>query len=331
MQVRTSLRLSQLVFSATVSFLLFQPFTASAQSYPSKPILLVHGFAPGNAIDVFNRPIAQKLSEALGQQVIVDTKQGATGTIANDFVSRAPADGYTLLAAPSSAIASAPHLFPIKYDPLAFTPIIQIAQFSFVLTARPDFPVTGSRDLIALAKKKPGEITFSSPGLGTGFHLAGELFASMAGIKLSHIPYKGGGGVEVGDVIAGRVDMMWNSLGVVRGHIEAGRLRPIGTTGASRAAALPDVPTLAETGLPGYEFGGWHGIFGPPGMPRQIVDLLNKTIAKILRESPEIKDIWAKFAMETVSNTPEQFAERVRNDFFRFEKIIKTVDLKKPN
>ena len=301
--------------------------TALAQSYPSKPIRLVHGFAPGAAIDVFSRPVAQKLSETFGQSVLVDARPGATGTIANEFVSKAAPDGYTLLASPGSAMAATPHLFPIRYKPLDFTPIIQIADFSYVLVAHPAVPIRSSRDLIALAKTKPGILTYGSPGVGTGFHLAGELFASMAGVKLLHVPYRGGGTTSVADTVAGRVDMMWDSLGVVRPYVQAGRLRVIGVSGERRAAALPDAPTLAESGLPGYHITGWHGIFGPAGMPREIVATLNTTIAKILATS-EMKELWASLAMEIVTNTPDQFGARVRSDYEKYGKLIKSIGLK---
>jgi tripartite-type tricarboxylate transporter receptor subunit TctC len=263
----------------------------------------------------------------LGQSVVVDSRPGATGTIANELVSKAPPDGYTLLASPGSAMASTPHLFPIRYKALDFTPIIQIADFSYVLVAHPAVPVRSARDLIALAKKQPGTLTFGSPGVGTGFHLAGELFASMAGIKLLHVPYKGGGTTSVADTMAGRVDMMWDSLGVVRPYVQAGKLRVVGTTGPRRAAALPDVPTLEESGLPGYRITGWHGVFGPPGLPREIVTTLNTTIAKILA-TPEIKELWATLAMEIVPSTPEQFAARVRADYEGYGKLIKAIGLK---
>src|SRR5689334_12327011 len=226
----------------SVFALLIASANACAQNYPSKPIRLMHGFAPGSAIDVFSRPLAQKLSEALGQQVIVDARPGATGTIANELVSKAPADGYTLLAAPGSAMAATPHIYAVRYKPLDFTPIIQISDFSYVLIAHPAVPARNARELIALAKTKPGTLTYGSTGVGSGFHLAGELFCSMADIKLLHVPFRGGGTAAVVDVVAGRVDLMWDSLGVVRPYVQAGRLRVIGVTGEHRAAALPNAP-----------------------------------------------------------------------------------------
>jgi tripartite-type tricarboxylate transporter receptor subunit TctC len=306
---------------------LFAIANASAQSYPSKPIRLMHGFAPGSAIDVFSRPLAQKLSEALGQQVVVDARPGATGTIANELVSKAPPDGYTLLAAPGSAMASTPHIYAIRYKPLDFTSIIQISDFSYVLIAHPAVPARNGRELIALAKSKPGALTYGSTGVGSGFHLAGELFCSMAGINLLHVPFKGGGTAAVVDVVAGRVDLMWDSLGVVRPYVQAGRLRVIGVTGERRAAALPNAPTIAESGLPGYHMTGWHGILGPPGLPREIVNTLNTSIAKILA-TPDMKELWGTLAMEIVPNTPEQFAARLKSDYERYGKLIKSIGLK---
>jgi tripartite-type tricarboxylate transporter receptor subunit TctC len=301
--------------------------TSVAQTYPSKPIRVLHGFAPGSAIDVFSRPLAQKLSEALGQQVLVDARPGATGTIANELVSKATPDGYTLLAAPGSAMASTPHIYAIRYKALDFTPIIQISDFSYVLIAHPAVPARSARELIALAKAKPGMLTFGSTGVGSGFHLAGELFCSMAGINLLHVPFRGGGTAAVIDVVAGRVDLMWDSLGVVRPYVEAGRLRVIGVTGERRAAALPQAPTIAESGLPAYHITGWHGILGPPGLPREIVNTLNTTVAKILA-TPEVKQLWNTLAMEIVPNTPEQFRERLRFDYERYGKLIKAIGLK---
>jgi len=300
---------------------------AYAQTYPSKPIRVVHGFAPGSAIDVFSRPLAQKLSEALGQQVVVDARPGATGTIANELVSKAPPDGYTLLAAPGSAMAATPHIYAIRYKALDFTPIVQISDFSYVLIAHPAVPARNARELIALAKSRPGALTYGSTGVGSGFHLAGELFCSMAGINLLHVPFKGGGTAAVVDVVAGRVDLMWDSLGVVRPYIQAGRLRVIGVTGGRRAAALPDVPTIAESGLPGYHLTGWHGLLGPPGLPRDIVNTLNASVAKILA-TPEMKELWGTLAMEIVQNTPEQFANRLKFDYDRYGKLIKAIGLK---
>ena len=295
-----------------------------AQSYPTRVVRLVHGFAAGSAIDVFARPLAQKLSEALGQQVVVDSRPGATGTIANELVAKSAPDGYTLLAAPGSAMAATPHLYKVPYDPLRdFAPVIQISAFSYVLVAHPAVPAKTARDLIALAKSRPAPLTYGSTGVGSGFHLAGELFAAMAGIQLLHVPYRGGGSAAITDLVAGRVDLMWDSLAVVLPQMRAGKLRAIGVTGAHRAAALPDVPAIAESGLPGYEMVGWHGVFAPTGTAREIIERLNATIAKILG-TPDIKELWTTQAMEILPSTPEQFAARLRFDYERYGKLIKS-------
>ena len=295
-----------------------------AQSYPTRVVRLVHGFAAGSAIDVFARPLAQKLSEALGQQVVVDSRPGATGTIANELVAKSAPDGYTLLAAPGSAMAATPHLYKVPYDPLRdFAPVIQISAFSYVLVAHPAVPAKTARDLIALAKSRPAPLTYGSTGVGSGFHLAGELFAAMAGIQLLHVPYRGGGSAAITDLVAGRVDLMWDSLAVVLPQMRAGKLRAIGVTGAHRAAALPDVPAIAESGLPGYEMVGWHGVFAPAGTAREIIERLNATIAKILGAS-DIKELWTTQAMEILPSTPEQFAARLRFDYERYGKLIKS-------
>lgn len=302
--------------------------SALAQAFPAKPIRLVHGFAVGAAIDVFSRPLAQRLSEALGQQVLVDSRPGATGTIANELVSKSAPDGYTLLAAPSSAMAATPHLFQVRYRPLDdFAPIIQIAQFSFVLAAHPNVPAKNARELIALAKARPGMLTYGTPGVGTGFHLAGELFASMAGVKLLHVPYKGGGSTALSDLMAGRVDLTWDSLGVILPYLRAGKIKALGTTGARRTLGLPDVPTVAESGLPGYEISGWHGVFAPANTPRPIIDRLNATIARILA-TPDFKELWNTMGMEVVESTPESFAARLRSDYERYGKLIRAIGVK---
>jgi tripartite-type tricarboxylate transporter receptor subunit TctC len=301
---------------------------STAQSYPNKTIRLIHGFASGSAIDVSSRPLAAKLSEALGQQVVVDSRPGATGIIANEIVAKSAPDGYTLLAAPGSAMASTPHLYKVPYDALRdFAPVIQTTAFSYALVAHPAVPARNARELIALAKRRSEPLTFGSTGVGSGFHLAGELFATMAGIQLLHVPYRGGGSAAITDLVGGRVDLMWDSLSVTLPQVRAGKLRAIGVTGTQRAAVLPEVPAIADSGLPGYEMVGWHGIFAPGGTPREIVIRLNAALGKILA-APEIRELWATQAMEIVPTTPEQFAARLRFDYERYEKLIRNSGIK---
>jgi len=299
-----------------------------AQPYPSKPIRLIHGFAVGGPIDVFSRPVAQKLSESFKLQVVVDSRPGATGTIANELVAKSAPDGYTLLAAPSSAMTAAPHLYKVNYNPLGdFAAIIQIGEFPFVLVAHPAVPAKTARDLIALAKARPGIITYGSAGIGSAFHLAGELFSMTAGVKMLHVPYRGGGTTAHTDLIGGRLDLMWESVGVVLPYVQAGRLRAIGVTGREPSPALPGIPTVAASGLPGYEVGGWLGVFAPVAMPKEIIGFLNAAIAKVLA-SPEIKELWTTLAMGIVPSTPEQFAARMRFDYERYGKLIQSTGVK---
>ncbi len=320
------LRFACLLTGALVSLLCNS--IAMAQAYPAKPIRLVHGFASGSAIDVFSRPLALKLAEQLGQQVVVDSRPGATGTIANEFVAKSAPDGYTLLAAPGSAMAATPHLFKVSYNSLRdFAPVHQISDFPYVLVAHPAMPAKSARELIALAKARPGYLTYGSTGVGSGFHLAGELFCAMAGVQMLHVPYRGGGTAAITDLVGGRVDLMWDSLAVVKPQLQAGRLRAIGVTGTRRAAALPDVAAIADSGLPGYEIVGWHGIFAPAGTSREIVERLSATIAKILGAA-DIRELWNTQAMEIRPSTPEQFAARLRADYERYGNLIKNSGIK---
>lgn len=303
-------------------------FQVHAQSYPSRPIRLVHGFGVGSAIDVMGRPLAAKLTDVLGQQVIVDARPGATGGIANEFVAKSVGDGYTLLTAPGRSLTASPHLQAVRFDPLRdFAPIVQTTAFSYVLVAHPAVPVKTAADLVALAKSKPGMLTYGSPGVGTGFHLAGEMFCSMSGVKMLHVPYRGGGAVAITDLVGGRVDLMWDALAVVRPQLLAGKLKAVGVTSTRRVAVLPDVPAIAQSGLPGYEMLGWHGMLAPAATPRDIVERLNSAVAKVLA-SQEVRELWAAQNMDIVSTTPAQFGELMRKDFERYGRLIQTAGIK---
>ncbi len=302
--------------------------TATAQNFPTRPIRLLHGFATGSAIDVMGRPLAAKLSDLLGQQVIVDSRPGATGGIANEAVAKSAPDGYTLLTAPGSSLTAVPHLQAVRFDPLRdFAAVVQTTSFSFMLVAHPSVPVQNARDLIALAKAKPGFFTYGSTGIGSAFHLAGELFSSLAGVKLLHVPYRGGGAAAITDLVGGRVDLMWDALAVVRPQLQAGKIKAVGVTGLRRAAVLPNVPTIAESGLPGYEMIGWHGMLAPSATPRDIVDRLNGTVAKVLAQQ-DIRELWAAQNMEIVPTTPAQFGEQIRREYERYGKLIRNAGIK---
>jgi tripartite-type tricarboxylate transporter receptor subunit TctC len=301
---------------------------AHAQStYPTKPVRLVLGFPAGTNVDVLARPIAQRMSEIVGHPVIVDNRPGATGLIANEFVAKAPPDGYTLLVAPGSSLTSTPHLkLRMPYDALKdFAPIIQINSFPQVLIVNPTVPAKTVKELIAIARSRPGVLTFGSSGTGSAFHLAGELFKSMAKIDMLHVPYKGGN-VALNDLLGGRLDLMFYSLAIANPQITAGKLRAIAVTGLKRDPLLPNVPTVDESGLKGYEITGWHGFLAPAATPAEVVSRLNATIAKILGTT-EIRQLWASQGMEVVVNTPEQFAQRIRADYEKYGRIVKTVGI----
>ena len=314
---------------AFAAFALLTALTAAnAQNYPSRPIRLIHGFATGSAIDVMGRPMAAKLTDILGQQVIVDSRPGATGGIANEAVAKSTPDGYTLLTAPGSSLTAVPHLQPVRFDPLKdFAAVVQTTSFSFMLVTHPSVPVQGARDLVALAKAKPGFFTYGSTGIGSAFHLAGELFSSLAGVKLLHVPYRGGGSAAITDLVGGRVDLMWDALAVVRPQLQAGKIKAVGVTGSRRAAVLPNVPTIAESGLPGYEMIGWHGMLAPLATPRDIVVRLNSAVTKVLAQQ-DIRDLWAAQNMEIVPTTPAQFGEQIRREYERYGKLIKDAGIK---
>jgi tripartite-type tricarboxylate transporter receptor subunit TctC len=301
---------------------------ARAQSvYPAKPIRLVLGFPAGTNVDVLARPIAQRMSEMLGHPVIVDNRPGATGLIANEFVAKAPPDGYTLLVAPGSSLTSAPHLkLKMPYDALKdFAPIIQINSFPQVLIVNPSVPAKTVKELIALGRSRPGVLTFGSSGTGSAFHLAGELFKSMAKIDMLHVPYKGGN-VALNDLLGGRLDLMFYSLAIANPQISAGKLRAIAVTALKRDPLQPKVPTVDEAGLKGYEITGWHGFLAPAGTPPDVINRVNAIVSKILGTS-EIRQLWASQGMEVVVNTPAEFAQRIRADYEKYGRIVKTVGI----
>ena len=317
----------KLVFSAFAFGVVVCAAQSSAQTYPTRAVRVIHGYSAGSAIDVFSRPLAQKLSEALGQQFIIDPRPGATGTIGSELVVKSPPDGYTLLAAPSSALGSTPHLQKLPYNTLRdLVPIAQINQFYNVLVAHPSVPVKNVADLIQLAKSKPGYLTYATTGVGSGFHLNMEQLCQAAGIKMLHVPYRGGGATAIPDLLAGRVDFMLDNIGVVKPYIDSGKLKPLAVTGLKRVPALRNVPTVSESGLPGFQTFGWHGWLAPAGTPKEIVTQLNGAIRKALA-LPDIRSFWEVNGVETVDTTPEQFAARLREDYERYGKIIKSLGL----
>jgi tripartite-type tricarboxylate transporter receptor subunit TctC len=255
---------------------------AHAHSYPVKPVRIVVPFPPGGGTDVIARLLAQKLSQGLGQQVLIDNRPGGGGTIGTEFVIRSEPDGYTFLIVPPGYTIN-PSVYPLKFDPLTdYTPITLTAKGSFIVAAHPSLPANTMRELTALAKARPGELLFGSGGQGGITHLATALYLDMAGVKMTHVPYKGGGPAMI-DLIAGQIQIVFAPTQTGLPQARAGRVRALAVTSAERLAAEPQIPTIAESGVPGYEVVNWFGVLGPKGVPRTVVERMNREIARAVR------------------------------------------------
>lgn len=296
---------------------------ASAQAWPSKPIHWIVPFAPGGTTDILARTIGEKLATALGQPVIVDNRPGAGGAVGAEIAARAAPDGYTLVGGTISTHAINASLYgKLPYDPVKdFAPITLIARVPNMLVINPKIPARDVRELIALLKADPGRYTFASSGNGTSQHLSGELFKTMTGVEMQHIPYKGSP-PALQDVIAGQVSMTFDNITTAWPQAKAGPLRALAVTTAKRSSVAPDVPTLAEAGLPGYEVGSWQGVFAPAGTPPAIVRRLNTEMVGILR-MPEVRDKLIGLGAEPVGNSPEEFAVLVRSEVAKWADVVK--------
>lgn len=295
---------------------------ALAQPYPSRPITSVVGFAPGGATDTVSRIIAEPLGKLLGQQVITDNKAGAGGTIAVDLVAKAPPDGYMIVLANVGAMASNPHIMKLKYDPLKdLVPITMATVFANVIVVQPDSPAKTLKEFVELARKNPGRITYGSSGVGGAAHLAGELLEQMAKIFLVHVPYRGGGPGMQG-FLGGQTDAFIATPVTSIGQIKAGRARALATTGPKRAALMPDVPTVAEQGYPGYEAVNWYAYYGPKGLPREIVDKLNTAIVTVLKQPATIAAL-EKQGVEPQPSTPEELARYTAEELKTWGRVVK--------
>jgi tripartite-type tricarboxylate transporter receptor subunit TctC len=299
---------------------------AWAQSYPAKPVKIVVAFPPGGGNDFIGRFIAQRLSVSLGQQFVVENRPGAGGTIGVEIGLKAPPDGYTLTLISNSYTVN-PSLYKIRFDPVAdMTPVIQISQGPYVIVVHPSVPAKSLKELIELAKAKPDALFFASSGQGSVAHLATELFASMAGFKLNHVPYKGTG-PALTDTIGGQTGALFGSVTTTLPHVRAGRLRALAVTTAGRLAAEPDIPTVAEAGVPGYETVLWHGLIGPKGLPAPIVERLNAAVTKVL----DLKDTADQLQNDGVSpagGRPEQFREAIRKEIELWRKVVSEAGVK---
>ena len=296
--------------------------------YPAKPIRLIVPYPAGGGSDIMARNVAEKLSEQLGRQVIVDNRGGASTVIGTELATKAPADGYTLLQATVTTLAVVPNIrAKLPYDfTRDFTPISMLATQPYVLVAHPSLPVTTMQQLIAHAKANPGKLNFGSPSVGSGGHIAGELLKEMTGINITHIGYKGTG-PAVTDVVGGQIPLVFATIPAVQNFIATGRLKALAVTTAKRSAALPSVPTIAESGVPGYETNSWTCLLAPKGTPAGIVKRLNAEVNKAL-QSPALEKRLVQLGFAPDPSTPEELTKYVKDQRTRYAKLLKAMDLK---
>jgi tripartite-type tricarboxylate transporter receptor subunit TctC len=296
---------------------------AHAQPYPAKPVRVVVGYAPGGSVDIVARLVAQKLTESLGQQFVVENRAGASGNIGTDYVAKSAPDGYTLLMGSSPALAANTHLFAkMPFDPVKdLAPIILVANQPNVLVVHPSSPATNVKELIALAQSRAAGLTFGTSGLGASQHIAAELFMMMTGVKMVHVPYKGGA-PALGDLLGGHIDLMFEVLPTTIQHIREGRLRALAVTTRQRSGMLPAVPTLAEAGLAGYEFRGWIGLAAPAALPEALIAKLNAEVRKAMGAG-DLKTKLLEYGLDIAGGTPEDFGAFMREDSANYGRIVK--------
>lgn len=296
------------------------------EAWPSRPVKILVPFPPGGSVDPLARVISRRLQEALGQPVIIENRPGGNTIVATDATAKSPPDGYTLLMTATSHVTT-PLLSQAPFDPIRdFAPVASLSSSDMILVVHPAVPANSLAELIKLAKDKPGALNYGSAGTGNPNHLAGELFDMMAGVKTTHIPYKGGAPAII-DLVGGQVQMAYGSPIIVLPHIRSGRLRAIAVTSPARMAALPQVPTMAEAGLPGYSVRIWYGVLAPAGTPKPVVARLGSEIAKIM-QMPEVKDTLAAAEMERYALDADQFGAQMAADVEKFRKIITTAQIK---
>jgi len=310
-----------------VAAVLFTPaLHAQSPVFPSKPIRFLVGFAPGGGTDIMARTVAGRLAEALNQQVIVENRPGANANLAAELAAKAAPDGYTVLFISVSHAVSKSLYRSLKYDlERDFVPLAAIGSVPQALVVNPALPVKSVKELIALARKRPGELTYASSGAGSPEHLAGEMFALMTGVKLLHVPFKGGAPSATA-IVGGEVAIGFNTMPVALPHIQSGRMRVLATTEDKRASVLPDVPTIAEAGVPGYAVATWYGAMLPTGTPREIVLRLNAEINKVLLLS-DVRERLLSLGAVTIGGTPESFGKLIATDVEKFAKVVKAANM----
>ena len=306
----------------TLILIAFAALPAWSQSYPSHPVRIIVPFAAGGPADIYARVVGQRLQEALGQAFVVEDRPGGGSVVGTDAVAKSAPDGYTLLMMSNthtvneSLISNKP--FQLLRD---FLPVAPVNYSDLVLVVHPSVPANTLKELIALAKSKPRVLNYASSGPGTPYHMAGELFKAMAGLDIVHVPYKGSSGART-DILGGQVQMMFDAITTMAPNVRAGKLKALGTTGKVRSPVLPEVPTVAEAGVPGYEAVIWLGIMAPAGTPKPIVERLNAEIRKIVH-SPEIKEAWAKQGAAPMNMSTEEFGQYLREDIAKWANIVK--------
>jgi tripartite-type tricarboxylate transporter receptor subunit TctC len=305
---------------AAVALVCIAP-AASAQTYPVKPIRLVVGFTPSGGVDINARLLAPKLTEYLGQQVIVENRPGAGTNIANELVAKSPPDGYTLLVNTAAVAINLSLYKKVPFEAKDFAPISILSMSPNILVVHTSVPVKTAKEFIALAKSRPGQLNYSSSGSGTTQHLSGELFALKTGIKMTHIPYRGTA-PSLTALISGEVDLSFANIPAISAHVKAGRLRPLANTGPKRSPQLPEVPTMKEAGVPGVEVVVWYGIFAPAATPREVVAKLGDAIARAAR-APDMQHKLQDLGAEPVGNTPEEFSKLFREEVTRWAEVVK--------
>ncbi len=300
----------------------------AAEQYPTRPIRFVIPFPPGGGNDILGRAFAEKMGERMGQQWVADNRGGASTIIAAEIVARAPADGYTLFLGTNTTLAVIPSLREkIPYDPIKdFDAISLMSSSPYLLVVNPGFQAKSVKELIALAKAKPGQLNYASPGFGTSNHLSFELFKSMAGVNITHVPYKGTGPM-ITEILGGQVPMMLASTASVRPLVLSGKLRALGISIAKRSPAMPEIPTIAEAGVPGFNNASWVGLIGPRGLPPAIIARLNSEIAAVIKGG-DLRDKLASQGFMPEASTPQQFAAHIRDELDRFRKLVKSAGIK---
>ncbi len=300
---------------------------AAAQTFPAKIVRMIVPYAPGGSVDVLARMVAPKLAESMGQQVVVDNRPGASGNIGTELAVRAPADGYTILLVTIPLVVNPSLYAKLPFDvPRDLLPVSMIAAAPFVLVAHPSLPARSVRELIALAKQQPGKLNYPSGGNGTNSHIAAELFKNLTGARIVHVPYKGGGPALIA-ILSGEADVGILGFDVVISHVRTGRLRALGMTGARRTPALPELPTIAEAGVPGYEFSSWYGVLAPAGTPSGIVNALHEHLVKAMR-APELAERLTRDGTDIVATSPAQFTAHIKAELARWSKVVAAAGLR---